>query len=69
MNNDDFLTFVSLQALGLLMAQKENSNQLHDALGACWKLNTKQMKALLDNYIPPPNVIQIPPDAINKVRS
>ncbi|XP_022089801.1 afadin-like isoform X2 [Acanthaster planci] len=57
------------QALQLLMAPKDSRDALNAACSQCFQLNSRQLRALLENYIPSHNERHIPNDAIMKVVS
>ncbi|XP_071801654.1 uncharacterized protein [Asterias amurensis] len=55
------------QALKLLMAPKDSREALSTACSQCFKLNSRQLRALLENYIPSHNESQIPNEIIMKL--
>ncbi len=55
------------QAAHLLEAPKANPDDLSNVCSSCFKLNSLQISALLENYIPSPGEPRIPYEEIQRV--
>ena len=63
----DFTALSSLQAAHLLEAPKGTPDDVLSICSTCFKLNSLQLRALLENYIPGPGEPRIQPELIARV--
>ena len=61
------IIYIYIQAAHLLQAPKDSIDNISTISSSCFKLNSLQLRALLENYRPAHNERQIPQDLINNV--
>ena len=62
-----FFSLFSKQAAHLLEAPKSVPDDIASISSTCFKLNSLQLRALLQNYISGPGEPRIPPDLIDRL--
>ena len=55
-----FFSFFAYQAAHLLQAPKNSHGDINSISSACYKLNSVQLRALLENYRPAADELDIP---------